>query len=111
MIHLPNIMMGSTGNVFTRVMHFENIGDTEPCHTHQYNHATLVAHGSVRVIANNQETVFSAPHLIWMHKDVAHTLIALEPNTVCACIHALRGENGEIIDPESVPNGVRYQTF
>jgi hypothetical protein len=37
-----------------------------------------------------------------------HELVALEPNTVAYCIHALRiGENvDDIVDPEMVPEGV-----
>ena len=100
--------MGMVGNVFTRVMLFEDAGDTEHCHTHDYDHATLVAHGAVKVTANGKETVFKAPHLIWIRKDVRHELVALEPKTVCACIHALRDEHGDIVDPASIPNGVEY---
>jgi quercetin dioxygenase-like cupin family protein len=105
----PNIKIGMIKNVWTRSMHFKEAGDIEQCHTHQFHHATLVAHGSVQVTAKGKTTVFKSPHLIWIHKDVEHELMALEPNTVCACIHGLRDEHEEIVDPESIPDGVTYE--
>jgi hypothetical protein len=106
MKNLPEIKMGMVGNVFTRSMHFKEAGDIEQCHTHSFHHATLVAHGSVQVTANGKTTVFKAPHLIWIHKDIEHELVALESNTVCACIHALRDtDSGEIVDPSMIPEG------
>ena len=101
--------MGMVGNVYTRVMSFKDIGDTEHGHSHQFHHATLVAAGSVLVKAKGKETIFKAPHLIWINKDIDHELVALEPNTVCACIHGIRDADGEIVDPETVPNGVEFQ--
>lgn len=102
----PIIKMSLAGNVYTRLMHFVAAGDTEQGHTHEFDHATLLAHGAVRIRAKGKETDFFAPHLIWINKDVEHELIALEPNTICACIHAVRdNDTEEIIDPSMVPAG------
>lgn len=104
-MNAPNVKMSNVGNVFVRMMQFEKAGDTEQGHTHQFDHCTLLASGSVLVRAKGKETEFKAPMLIWINKDIEHELVALEDNTVCACIHAVRNSEGEIIDPASIPLG------
>jgi quercetin dioxygenase-like cupin family protein len=105
----PLIAISSTGNVWTRMMHFVKAGDVEIGHSHQFDHATLLSKGSISIRANGKDTVFTAPHLIWIKKELVHELTALEDGTVCACIHALRGDmssGGDIISPDMVPDGV-----
>jgi quercetin dioxygenase-like cupin family protein len=89
-------------------MHFEKAGDTEIGHTHPFDHLTLLASGSVKLTVEEKETIFKAPHMIYIHKDKVHKLEALEDNTVAYCIHALRDGNGvdDILDPASIPEGV-----
>lgn len=90
-------------------MHFEKAGDIEQGHTHNFDHLTLLASGSLRVTVEGKATEFKAPHMIYIHKDKKHELVALEDNTVAYCIHALRGSNttGDILDPAMIPDGVR----
>ena len=90
------------------MMHFEKVGDIEYGHKHAFDHLTLLATGSLKVITDNVETIFKAPHMIYIHKDKKHELVALENNTIAYCIHALRnGEGvGDILDPTMIPNGV-----
>jgi quercetin dioxygenase-like cupin family protein len=104
----PAITIGCVANLFSKMMHFKNAGDVELGHTHPFDHLTLLASGSLKVIANKKETIFSAPNMIYINKDVMHELIALEDNTVAYCIHALRDGNGvgDILDPAMIPNGV-----
>jgi quercetin dioxygenase-like cupin family protein len=102
--------MSMVGNVYVRMMVFAEAGDMVQSHEHDYHHVTLVSSGAVLVEANGKETTFKSPHTIWIHKDVQHKLTALEPNTVCACIHAVRDDNGEIVDPSSIPDGVEFQS-
>jgi hypothetical protein len=82
-------------------------GDTEPSHTHSFDHLTLLAAGSVKCVANGKETIFKAPHMIYINKDTMHEFTALENNTVAYCIHAMRiGEKIEdIVDPTMIPDG------
>lgn len=102
----PHSKLACVGNVFVRMMHFKKAGDIEHGHKHSFHHSTLVANGSVLVRAKGKETVFKAPTMIWINKDVEHELVALEDNTVCACIHGLRSAlDGEIVDPNSIPEG------
>lgn len=88
-------------------MHFANAGDVEIGHTHQFDHLTLLASGSLKVVVDGVESVFNAPHMIYIHKDKVHELTALENNTVAYCIHALREVGSDdIIDPAMIPKGV-----
>lgn len=104
----PKINIGCVANLYSRQMHFEKAGDIEIGHKHQFDHLTLLANGSLKVVVEGQETVFKAPHMIYIHKDKVHELTALEDNTVAFCIHALRDGNGvdDILDPEMIPKGV-----
>lgn len=109
----PYVQIGCVANLFSRQMHFKNAGDLEHGHTHPFDHLTLLASGSLRVIVNGKTTDFKAPHMIYIKAEHEHELVALEDNTVAFCIHALRKGNGvdDIIDPASVPNGVSPQTY
>jgi quercetin dioxygenase-like cupin family protein len=105
----PSIKLSHIQGLFVRMMSFENVGDTELEHTHQFDHATLVAYGSVLVRVRGKETLFKAPQLIWIAKDLEHELVAQEPNTVCVCLHttqsAMPGRSNEIVSEDMVPAG------
>jgi hypothetical protein len=100
--------IGCVANLYSRMMHFKTAGDVEHTHTHTFDHLTLLAAGSVKCVVNEQETIFKAPHMIYIAKDARHAFTALEDNTVAYCIHAMRiGENIEdIVDPSMIPEGV-----
>ena len=102
----PVTKLGCVKNLYSRQMHFMRAGDVEQGHTHQFDHLTLLAAGSLRVTVGDKTTDYKAPHMIWIHKDVMHELVALEDNTVAYCIHAHRDLDGEVISPDMVPNGV-----
>ena len=44
--------------------------------------------------------VFNAPNMIFIDKDKFHRITALEDKTVCSCIHAIKTNDNEIIDPD-----------
>lgn len=102
----PEIKIIALSNVFSRLMHFKNKGDIEHGHVHTYDHATLVSSGSVlvEVLDDNgrpeHSKVFKAPNMVYINKNKGHRLIALEDETVCVCIHAIRTVDEEIVDPE-----------
>lgn len=103
----PEISIGCVANLFSRMMLFARAGDVEVGHTHQFDHLTLLAKGLLKVTVNEQVSYFSAPHMIFIHKNYVHQLEALEDNTVAYCIHVLRTEDqSEILDPSMVPIGV-----
>jgi quercetin dioxygenase-like cupin family protein len=100
----PEISIGQTGNIFSRQMTFLKAGDTELGHSHPHDHLTLLASGGLRVTIDDQETVFQAPHMIYIRRNQVHILTATEDNTVAFCIHALRdADTGDILDPDMVP--------
>jgi quercetin dioxygenase-like cupin family protein len=105
------IALGAVANVYSRQMVFRHAGDYEQGHTHEFDHLTLLASGSLKVTVDGQVTVFKAPHMIYIHKDKMHELVALEDNTVAFCIHALRDMDGNVIDTTMIPNGVVVETM
>lgn len=103
----PLIQLGCVANLFSRMMHFKKAGDIEIGHTHQFDHLTLLAKGRLKVTVEGVATEFTAPHMIYIHKDKVHELEALTDETVAYCIHALRDKDtNEILDPSMIPDGV-----
>lgn len=104
----PEVKIAAISNVFTRLMHFVKEGDVENGHVHSYDHATMVSSGSVlyevldgpdgNTIAAKE---FKSPGYVFVEKDKYHRITALEDNTICVCIHALRTIDEEIISPDS----------
>lgn len=109
----PEITIACVANIFSRQMFFKKKGDIEYGHTHPFDHLTLLAHGSVKVLIDGKESVFKAPGHIYIKADIEHQLVALEDKTVAYCIHALRWGNGvgDIIDPTMIPDGVNPLTI
>lgn len=103
----PAIRIGCVANLYSRMMHFVSAGHIEQGHTHQFDHLTLLAKGSLRVTVEGKTTDFTAPHMIYIRADKRHELVALEDDTVAYCIHALHSkETGDILDPSMIPAGV-----
>lgn len=106
-MNTPEIALGCVANLWSRQMHFKKAGDIEHGHTHQFDHLTLLARGSLTVKVNGKVSHFAAPHMIYIQKDCEHELVALEDDTVAYCIHALRTpDQSEILDPTMIPAGV-----
>lgn len=103
----PETRLTSYGNLWTRQMLFVKAGDKNEGHVHNYDHTTLLAHGSVRVHVNGAVTEYKAPYMICIKKGASHYIEALEDGTVAYCVHALRDKDTEeIIDPEQFPAGL-----
>lgn len=108
--HLPEVAFASVKNMWVRQMFFREAGKREDGHAHPFDHMTLLARGALRVTVRGRTTDFYARDggkIIYIEKEVEHTLEALEDGTLAYCIHALRGDNqtGDILDPASIPNG------
>lgn len=102
----PEIQISCLSNVYVRRMFFAEAGIIEVGHRHPYDHASLVANGSIEVQIYDDETkkllppvVHSAPSMIMIRANTAHQLKSVSDNTIVCCIHALRDDTGEIIDP------------
>jgi quercetin dioxygenase-like cupin family protein len=108
----PEIKIGCVANLYSRMMRFAKAGDIEIGHTHQFDHLTLLAKGKLKVTVEGVVSEFTAPHMIYIHKDKVHELEALTDETVAYCIHALRDkDSGEILDPSMIPEGVSPLTM
>ncbi len=114
----PEVQVVAVSNVYSRLMHFVNKGDIEVGHSHTYDHATLLSSGSVLyevLDGPDGNTVaakeFKAPGYIFVEKDKYHRITALEDNSVCACIHALRTIDEEIVDPSMFIQPLERQYF
>ena len=96
-------------NVFVKLHRFIEVGDTHEGHAHAFDHITLLASGSVKMVHDNGESEFKAPHLIVTPKGIKHQFTALEPNTVFCCIHAIREKNE--LDAIADPNITEEQAW
>jgi hypothetical protein len=106
----PSIKISCLSNVYVRQMHFEKAGIVELGHKHPYDHATLLANGSLKVqlYDNKTQTLldaveYKAPAMILIKKNFAHKITSIEDNTVAYCVHALRDETETIVSPEMFP--------
>ena len=106
----PEVAIGCVANLWSKMMHFRKAGDIEQGHTHQFDHLTLLAKGKLQVTVEGKVSVFTAPKMIYIHKDKMHELVALADDTVAYCIHALHDKDtGDILDPSMIPAGVNPQ--
>ncbi len=103
----PNSKISLVANTWIKQMHFAKAGDINDGHTHVFDHQTLLGKGSVKVTVNGKESNFTSPTIIFIRAGLKHEIQALEDDTICYCIHAIRdGERVEdIIDPADIPDG------
>ena len=103
----PNAKISVVANTWIKQMHFTKAGDINDGHTHIFDHQTLLGKGSVKVTVNGKDSEFTAPTIIFIRAGFEHQIEALEDDTICYCIHAIRdGERVEdIIDPADIPEG------
>lgn len=104
----PDTKMACVSNLWVRQMHFKKAGDCNEGHVHNFDHITLLSKGSVTVDVEGKQTVFAAPHMIFIAKGKAHYLTANEDDTIACCIHALRtgAREEDILSPSMIPAGV-----
>lgn len=108
----PNSRISVVANTWIKQMHFVKAGDMNDGHTHIFDHQTLLGKGSVKVTVNGKVSEFKAPTIIFIRAGLEHQIEALEDDTICYCIHAIRdGDRVEdIIDPADIPDaGMEYR--
>jgi hypothetical protein len=103
----PQSRISLVANTWVKQMNFVKAGDINDGHTHIFDHQTLLAKGKVKVTVNGKDSEFTAPTIIFIRAGFEHQIEALEDDTICYCIHAIRdGERVEdIIDPADIPEG------
>lgn len=90
-------------NVYTKVFVAKKAGTFIGQHAHKYDHGTLVAAGVMRVFINGKWIGdFKAGEMIPVMSGKHHVLMALEDDTVAACIHNAHGEAEPAILEEAV---------
>lgn len=106
----PTSTYAYVSNMFIKLIRLDNIGDVEVTHLHEFDHVTLLSSGSVLCSAGavHGDTItdskeFTAPHLIYIKENTPHRFEATSPNTVLACLHAIKNENGKVLDPSDFP--------
>jgi len=104
----PKIKIACVANLYSREMLFEKAGDTELGHKHPFNHMTFLASGKLKVETELGVSEYTAPQMIYIHKDYIHELTALVDTTVAYCIHALRNGDGidDIVSEDMIPEGM-----
>jgi hypothetical protein len=109
----PIPKIGIASNVFVRQMTFVNAGDVELGHKHAFDHLSLLAVGSVKIRIGAEESLFQAPHMVFIRADQEHEITAMEAGTTMFCIHGLRGDNksDDLIDPAMIPRGPALREF
>lgn len=95
-IDLPEVEFTIQDGIFIKQMHLDRAGMYVPQHSHKYEHASMLASGSVRVWQNDELIGdFKAPIPINIPAEVKHRFMSLEPNTVVYCIHRI-DRSGEV---------------
>lgn len=89
--------------VYTKVFVAKKAGTFIGQHSHHWDHGTLVASGAVRVFINGSSAGdYQAGDMIEISGGKKHVLLALEDNTICACIHNAHGKAEPQIEEEAV---------
>jgi len=92
--------------VFIKQMWMKKKGFMVPQHAHAYDHASMLAKGSVSLFKDGAfvSNLF-APKPVMIEKGVKHAFLSLEDDTLIFCIHNLHGadavrilEEHQIID-------------
>ena len=91
MSELADVNISLVNDVFIKSIHFTEKGWIARTHAHVYDHQTLLAAGMLRVTVEEEEHVYTAPHIIVVKAGKHHMLEALEDNTLAYCIHAIKG--------------------
>jgi quercetin dioxygenase-like cupin family protein len=81
----------AAGGIGVRAIHLPYAGDGFENHTHDYDHLTYLAKGSVIAYAPDQmvEKIFHAPRMIMTKAHVPHQFVANEDDTHLMCLHTV----------------------
>jgi hypothetical protein len=92
--------MGYFGNIWVRSHFFKKAGDNNGGgHTHNFDHVTLLAVGSVLCeVEGHEPKRFDAPTFITIDKDHSHKFTALTDGVVYYCVFAVRNIDGDVED-------------
>ncbi len=99
-IELPDVEWIVQDNIFIKQMSLNRAGIFVPQHSHKYDHASMLASGSIRVWCDDILVGdFKAPYPIAIKAGTKHTFQSLEPSIVY-CIHNISREDSVEIESE-----------
>ena len=76
------------GGFYFRSVLLQNIGDVVTQHTHDYDHATYIGNGKVKLYVDGVEQGdYFAGRAVEVKANTKHHFVALEPNTRLTCVH------------------------
>ena len=79
-------------NVWIREIQLEEKGESYGGHSHTFDHQHLLAVGSISVTQEGVEEaqIFTAPQMIFIPRNKAHSFKALTDTTLGYCLHPIR---------------------
>lgn len=87
-VELPDVEFALADGVFIKQMFLAHADMWVPQHSHEYDHSSMLAAGSIRVWQDDKLIGdFVAPTPIHIPAGTKHTFLSLEPGTVVYCIH------------------------
>lgn len=94
--------IGIVGNIFIRKVKLTG-HQMLPGHQHNFDHATFVGQGRVRVTITYPDgrmtvTEYTAPTFFEVPADATHQVEALSDGAICYCAFAVRDPSGEIAE-------------
>ena len=114
-VNLPDVEFTIQDGIFIKQMYLKDAGMFVPQHSHKYEHASMLAYGSIRVWQDGElKGDFKAPVPINIPAGCKHTFMSLEPETVVYCIHNCERFGGveiedhhEFVDENIIEEGVK----
>lgn len=104
-VDLPDVEWYIDDRIFIKQMLMVKPFTYVPKHSHNYDHCSMLAAGSVRVWHGDKLVGdFKAPLPLTVKAGVLHTYMSLEPNTLVYCIHPTVGDEVEILERQTEIN-------
>ena len=83
-------------DIFIKSGTFEKAGSVIPQHSHEYDHTTFIASGSVHAWCDEEYLgIFIAPTGITIKRNCKHLFMTISDNTTILCIHNI-SRNGAV---------------
>ncbi len=113
-VKLPEVEFTIQDGIFIKQMYMKDAGTFVPQHSHKYEHASMLAYGSIRVWQDDVlKGDFKAPIPINIPAGCKHTFMSLEPDTIVYCIHNCERfgleieDHHEHVDERIIEEGVK----
>lgn len=95
---------GFYGGIFWRIHRFAHKGDEHKGHLHRIDHATMLIKGGVDAYIEGVHTgTFYAPAVIEIDRNKLHKFVAVEDDTIYACVFATKDVEDTAGAGEDVP--------